>query len=293
LGGIGSVNSEKTNNTANDDAHIFDIGAWYEQLYGIVKKLRSKDGCPWDRRQTVESLSSDLLEEVYECLDAFATGEADHVKEELGDLHLLAVFIGILYEESGEFTLAQVLEGISEKLIRRHPHVFAEAVADTPDEVVRQWDTIKEREKQSENHVSRSFLDDVPRGFPPLERSYRLQKRSAKKGLDWNNPIGAFEKLSEEFREVEALVASSVTTDGRRSASSRIEEELGDLLFSVVNLSRHYGIDPGIALHKANQKFCRRVRYVEERMGEAGLEMKEENLTIMDEYWNDYKQREK
>jgi tetrapyrrole methylase family protein/MazG family protein len=257
-------------------------GASFEKLYGIIRKLRGPDGCPWDKEQTPQSLRGALIEESYECIEAIDDGDAAHVREELGDLFLLAAMLSFMFEEEGRFTTGDVLEGVSEKLVRRHPHVFGDERAGSAAEVLRNWERIKV-EKEGRKPKD-SCLDTVSRTLPPLERAYKLQKRAAKAGFDWPSVEGVCAKLEEEYGETRA----EMTRDGGK-ATAALEGELGDLLFSVVNLSRYLGVDPSAALARTNAKFCRRFQFVEKRVGGADLETGALPLETLDAYWREAK----
>jgi tetrapyrrole methylase family protein / MazG family protein len=278
-------------------------GTAFARLYSIVARLRAPDGCPWDREQSPASLRGSVVEEAYEFVEAIDEGDAAHVAEEAGDLFLLATMIPYMYEEKGSFSVADALAGISEKLLRRHPHVFGEAVAETPDAVLKQWDEIKE--KVEGRRKKDSLLDAVSRALPPLERAYKLQRKAAKAGFDWAAPEEVWAKAREELLEAEqacedlsafgrASIGADDEPDERAiAARAALEEELGDLLFSAVNLSRFLKVDPAIALHAANEKFSRRFRQVEKRMAEAGLPLSAENMAAMDGFWDEAKAKEK
>jgi tetrapyrrole methylase family protein / MazG family protein len=276
----------------------------FGRLYAIVARLRAPDGCPWDREQSPASLRGSVVEEAYEFVEAIDEGEPGHVAEEAGDLFLLATMIPYMYEQRGAFTVAEVLTGIGDKLIRRHPHVFGEAVAESSEAVLKQWDEIKE--KVEGRRRKDSVLDAVSRALPPLERAYKLQKKAAKVGFDWARAGDVWAKAREELLEAEqaceALSAegpaagAEAVADADGDAAVRraaLEEELGDLLFSAVNLSRFLGVDPALALHAANEKFSRRFRQVERRMAEAGVELAAEHMERMDGLWNEAKAAEK
>jgi tetrapyrrole methylase family protein / MazG family protein len=277
--------------------------AAFGRLYSIVARLRAPDGCPWDREQTPDSLRGSVIEEAYELVEAVDERDSSHVAEEAGDLFLLATMICYMYEQEGAFSVADSLAGIGAKLVRRHPHVFGEAVAETPDAVLKQWDEIKE--KVEGRRGKDSLLDAVSRALPPLERAYKLQKKAAKAGFDWARPDEVWAKAREELLEAEqacsALAAGGaasgdVGNDGSEAGRARrasLEEELGDLLFSAVNLSRFLKIDPAIALHAANEKFSRRFRHVEKRMAESGQAMAAEHMAVMDGFWEEAKAKEK
>jgi tetrapyrrole methylase family protein / MazG family protein len=261
--------------------------AAFGRLYSIVARLRAPDGCPWDREQTPKSLRSGVVEEAYELVEAIDEGDAAHVAEEAGDLFLLATMIPYMHEESGDFSVADVLAGIGDKLVRRHPHVFGDATAETPDAVLRQWNEIKE--KVEGRRKKDSLLDEVSRALPPLERACKLQKKAAKVGFDWAESGAVWAKAREELEESEAACKAAAESGDRDG----LEEELGDLLFSAVNLSRFLKVDPAIALNAANEKFSRRFRYVEKRMAESGMSLSPENMERMDAFWNEAKRVER
>lgn len=251
----------------------------FERLHGIVRTLRSPEGCPWDREQTPESLRGNLLEEAYELVEAIDEKDPAHVREEAGDLYLLVTMIAHMYEERGLFTVADSLDSISDKLIRRHPHVFADSDASTPDAVIRQWNQIKETVEG--RRPKDSVLDEVSRALPPMERAYKLQKKAAKAGFDWTDVRDVFAKLREEIAETE-----EARTEADREA---LESEIGDILFTAVNLARALEVDPSVALHGAVERFSRRFRHVEQGMAREGLPLARENMARMDALWNDAK----
>ncbi|MDR2517123.1 MAG: nucleoside triphosphate pyrophosphohydrolase [Spirochaetaceae bacterium] len=260
----------------------------FRKLYHTVVKLRSPEGCPWDREQTPLSLRGDLLEETYECLEAIDEKNAGHIREELGDLFLLATMISYMHEQDGSFTVADALESITEKLIRRHPHVFGGATVKDSAEVLDNWARIKiEQEGRTPKD---SLLDGVSTALPVLDRSYKLQKKAAGAGFDWPDIDGIFDKLAEETGEVRATLPPVQAEEA--AAAEQREAELGDLLFTVVNLCRRLGVEPSVALQRTNSKFIRRFKYVEEKMKRSGLEMKKENSAVMDRLWNEAKDSE-
>lgn len=285
----------------------------FGRLYSIVARLRAPDGCPWDREQSPASMRGSVVEEAYELVEAIDEKDPAHIAEEAGDLFLLATMIPYMYEERGAFSVADTLHGVSDKLVRRHPHVFGEAVAETSDAVLKQWDEIKENVEGRRRKDS--LLDAVSRALPPLERAYKLQKKAAKAGFDWAQASDVWAKAREELLEAEqacealaggeALAAAGGgakgaavededgNSDGEGARHAALEEELGDLLFSAVNLSRFLGVDPAIALHAANEKFSRRFRSVEKGMAGEGREMAAANMASMDAYWNEAKAAEK
>jgi len=249
----------------------------------IIKTLRGPDGCPWDREQTGKSLRPDLLEEVYECIDAINREDDVNLREELGDLFLLVTMISYIYEQRGTFTVADVLDEIAEKLVRRHPHVFADSHVSNAGDVIRQWDAIKTNIEGK--HGDGSILNTVPRSLPPLEKAYRYQKKAAKHGFDWENARQVSDKVLEELDELKRL--------GAEPQKAEAEKELGDLLFSAVNLCRHYAVDPAVALHGANQKFYSRFSYIEQAFRKMGKTLSADEFALMDALWNEAKSLEK
>jgi tetrapyrrole methylase family protein/MazG family protein len=231
-----------------------------------------------------------LLEETYETIEAIEADSAADVREELGDLYMLVTMIARMYEESERFTVTDVLEEISEKLVRRHPHVFGESTITDSSEVVEQWQQIKEQEgKRSRT----SLLDEVSRALPSLERAHKLQRKAAKVGFDWPTLGGVRAKLLEEIDEVMDEAGGPEALDSARrehdTASPALEQEIGDLLFSAVNLARYLGVDPSTALNRANNKFTSRFHHVESEMGKRGRELHGRDMELMDELWNSAK----
>ncbi|MDR0374828.1 MAG: nucleoside triphosphate pyrophosphohydrolase [Treponema sp.] len=256
----------------------------FKGLYDIVARLRSPDGCPWDKEQTPSTLRGDLIEETYECVEAIDEDKPEHIKEELGDIFLLATMIAYMHEQRGLFSVSGALEAVSEKLIRRHPHVFGEVKVKDSGEVLENWAKIKV--EQEGRAPKDSALDEVSKASPPLDRAYKLQRKAARLGFDWDAPSGVFAKIQEEIGEVQDEFGRE------RVDLSALESELGDLLFTVVNLCRFMKVDPSIALHRANIKFTRRFTYVEKRMKETTQEMKKENCAAMEAFWRDAKEQE-
>jgi len=261
-----------------------DLMESFNNFYNIIIKLRGKDGCPWDREQTANSVRTNLLEEVYECIEAISENDDFHTAEELGDILIVISMISRIKEEEKVFTFKEVIDRVSEKLIRRHPHVFSDTIAKTPDEGLRNWELMKKTEANSNKKNSeetKSRLDGISKSIPPLERAYRFQKKAAKAGFDWSRVEDVLGKVKEEVNEIEHEIASA--------NKEKIEEELGDILFSVINVARFLKIDPSIALHGTNEKFLNRFKKVEKGMEEKGLPMKHENLEIMDKLWEEAK----
>ena len=258
----------------------------FNRLHETIRRLRAPGGCPWDREQTPETLRETLIEEAYETVEAITEGDTDHVCEELGDVFLNAVMLSYMYEQLDSFTVTDVLETVSDKLIRRHPHVFGETdgyagpgsgnETDTPEKVLNQWDEIKQK---VEGRKGSSALDGVSMGLPSLERAKKLQKRASKCGFDWEHSDDVWPKVDEELAELREAAAGG--------NPERIEEELGDVLFSLVNIARHLKVDPGVALTRTNAKFVKRFTHVESSMKEAGIPMDKGHLADMDRFWNE------
>ncbi|HER00649.1 MAG TPA: nucleoside triphosphate pyrophosphohydrolase [candidate division Zixibacteria bacterium] len=252
----------------------------FERLVGIMRKLRAPDGCPWDRKQNHKSLIPYLLEETYEVIDSIEDGDMNKLREELGDLLLQIVFHSQMASEEGSFNIEDVARSISEKLINRHPHIFKQKAELTPDEVTHNWEQIKLREKEDK---SESALSGIPRTAPALLRAFRLQQKAARFGFDWEKWQDVLVKAEEEIRELQEAIESSST--------EKIEEEIGDLLFAVVNLARFFEIDPETALNHMNKKFIDRFRYVEKKLAQNGKSLNDSNLEEMDSFWNEAKMR--
>ena len=253
-----------------------------EQLRGILRRLRAPDGCPWDREQTIESLRSNLIEETYEVVDAMDSGDRSALCEELGDLLLQVVFQSQIADEEGAFSFDDVAQGITDKLIRRHPHVFGDVKADTPDEVIRNWEKIKKTEKGGE--TPRSLVDGIPRHLPALSKAYLVQKRVAKVGFEWDEISGVIDKLEEELDEVKEAM--------QNQDADAIREELGDLLFSTVNLSRYLGHESEELLNENIAKFMRRFQGVETRLHAEGREIEECSIEELEAVWQAVKKAE-
>lgn len=261
-------------------------GASLARLVDVMDALLAPDGCPWDREQTLASLRPFLVEETYEVLDALERGApADHC-EELGDLLMQVVFHAALRRAEGAFGIDDVVAGICDKLIRRHPHVFGDASAATSEAVLAQWNDIKQAEKAKKAAAAGSdarprTLAGVPKGLPALARAQALGSKAGRVGFDWPGPDGSLAKVREEVEEVAETIA-----DGDRDAAHR---ELGDLLFATVNLARKLGVDAETALHDASARFTRRFEFIEDRLAERGRAPEQSTLDEMDALWNDAK----
>jgi XTP/dITP diphosphohydrolase/ATP diphosphatase len=249
----------------------------FAQAVEIMARLRAPDGCPWDREQTFDTIKRHTLEETYEVFDAIERRAWPELKDELGDLLLQVLFYAQMAAEEGHFDITDVVENLNAKLIRRHPHIFADTVATDADAVLRNWEQIKREEKQAKQQDKRdkphvSLMDDVPRSMPAVLEAAKLGSKAAKVGFDWPDPdgraTGLFEKLQEEISELQAEIAP-VSGNGAAPSRAAIEAELGDVLFTAVNLARHLKIDPESALRATNAKFRRRFRAMEAMAGDA------------------------
>jgi tetrapyrrole methylase family protein/MazG family protein len=259
-----------------------DPAAAFARLLETIQRLRAPNGCKWDRAQTPMTLRASLVEEVWEAVSAIEAKDERNLEEELGDLYLLVTMIAWMKEQEGTFTVSSVLKSIHDKLVRRHPHVFGNTSADSVNEILVRWDEIKAAEKGPQ--APSSTLDHLPGSLQPLERSLALQKKAAKVGFDWAAAGPVWDKIKEEMQELSEAVAGDST--------AAVEEEVGDLLFSVVNLSRFLKVDPSVALHATNVKFERRFREIEKRLAAQGTRPAEAGLSRMDELWNQVKSEE-
>jgi ATP diphosphatase len=240
-----------------------DTGARVAEAAAIMAHLRGPDGCPWDREQTFDSIKHNTLEETYEVFDAIERRAWPELKDELGDMLLQVLFYAQMAAEAGHFTMADVAAGLSAKLIRRHPHVFADGTADDPAAVQKTWDAVKAEEKKAAGTASVGLLGDVSRAMPAMTEARKLGAKAAKVGFDWPDVSGLVEKLREETAELEVEIRGALTPTSQMrdvghpgsSALSAVEDELGDLLFTAVNLARHMKLDPETALRRANAKF--------------------------------------
>lgn len=267
-----------------EDAARAGAGEKFERLVRIMARLRGEGGCPWDRQQTFDSIKPYTLEETYEVLDAIDRRDWRALAEELGDLILQAVFYAQMAAEEGHFTIGDALDAINSKLVRRHPHVFGDAVAKTAEQVLERWDQIKAEEKRERGEEKRGLLDGVLRNQPALMEAAHLSKKAAAAGFDWPDIGGVFEKMREEIAELEKA---------RQGASAeKIEEEIGDLLFTAVNLARFLGVDPEQALRRTNGKFRSRFAEVENGLAERGRGFHQTTIEEMEELWQRAKSKE-
>lgn len=256
-------------------------GAKFQRLVEIMAKLRAPGGCPWDREQTLDTLKPYLLEETYEVLDAIDACDWPGLADELGDLLLQPVFQAQLASEDGKFNIEDALDAICNKLVRRHPHVFADGKAKTPDDVKRRWDEIKAEERKGKENAN-GLLDSIPRNAPALVEARQISSKAASAGFDWKNTAQVFDKVREEICELDEACISG-------SPEMR-EEEIGDLLFTIVNLARFLSVDPEQALRKTNAKFRRRFRHVEEGLAGRGKRPADATLDEMEMLWKEAKQ---
>ena len=258
----------------------------FDELTSVMARLRAPGGCPWDREQTYASLAQYLLEECYETFDAIqeadATGETHNLQEELGDVLLQVVFHSTIAAEKGDFTIDEVVQGVTEKLVLRHPHVFGEKQLETAADVLNNWDELKKEQQKASGKIEKqrdSILEDVPVHFPALLEGQKLTKKAAKVKFDWENMDQIFDKLTEETGELKTAI----------ERNENIEEEIGDLLFVVVNLARKLEIDAETALKKTNRKFRQRFKFIETELKEIGKTPAESDLREMDALWNQAK----
>ncbi|MDO8681649.1 MAG: nucleoside triphosphate pyrophosphohydrolase [Acidobacteriota bacterium] len=264
-------------------------GARFQQLVGIMRTLRSPEGCAWDRQQTLRTLRPFVLEETYELLDALDREDYDALKAELGDFLFEAVFLAQICEEEGRFSIADSIQAVSDKLVRRHPHVFEKdgSAALNPGQVKEQWEDIKAKERKDAPTREQTVLSGVPRSMPSLLRAHELSTRAATVGFDWVKADDVLDKIDEEARELREAVAQKGTS------SAEAEEELGDLLFAMANLARKMGIEPEAALRIANDKFQRRFDEVERQVTESGRRLRDLPLEQLELHWQSAKETTK
>jgi tetrapyrrole methylase family protein/MazG family protein len=256
----------------------------------IIRRLRGPGGCPWDRKQTLRSLRRYIIEESFELLAAIESSDPVHVGEELGDVTLVTQLIADALENESGIRLQDVLIENGNKLIRRHPHVFADTTVDSSEAVVANWNQIKKDQEGRSDSPSMAGI-----GLPPLERAYEVQRKAAKLGFDWNDPKPAIAKIREELSELEEELARADALNTPKNAKDDpgIEKELGDLMFSVVNVCRHLKTDPSVALARSNRVFLRRFSYIEETINDRGVDITDVSLEELDQLWNEAKQLER
>ena len=245
------------------------------RFLNVLDTLREK--CPWDAKQTNESLRANTIEEVYELTDAILDDDVNNIKKELGDVLLHIGFYSKIADEKGQFDIADVCNTLTDKLIFRHPHIYGNVSANSPEEVSKNWEQIKLKEKGG----NKTVLSGVPNSLPSLIKANRIQEKAANVGFDWEHPDQVWEKVKEETSEVEAEI--------KKGDKDKLEEEFGDLMFAVINAARLYGVNPENALEKTNRKFIRRFNYLEAKAKESGKSLKEMSLEEMDKIWNEAK----
>jgi XTP/dITP diphosphohydrolase len=249
----------------------------FQQLLDIMDELRAK--CPWDKKQTLESLRHLTIEETYELADAILENDLDEIKKELGDLMLHIVFYAKIGQEKGAFDIRDVLENINEKLIRRHPHIYGDTVAEDDEQVKENWEKIKLREGK------KKVLSGVPASLPAMVKAYRIQDKARGVGFDWEKPHQVWDKVQEELNELKHEVDNNAPHE-------KVEQEFGDLLFALINYSRFINVNPESALERTNKKFIRRFEYLEAQTNAAKKDMKKMSLDEMDVFWNEAKKLE-
>ena len=259
-------------------------GLRFQRLVEIMAKLRAPDGCPWDREQSFDSIKKYTLEETYEVLDAIDRRNWEDLREELGDFMLQAVFYAQMASEENRFDINGSLDAINEKLVRRHPHIFGDAVANTGDEVLKRWNEIKAEERKGKEQAPKGLLDTVPRALPALVEAQQITSRAAGAGFDWESPEQVLGKLEEELAEF---------AGAREAASaSRMEDELGDLLFTIVNLARFVKVDPEQALRRTNAKFRARFGYIEQSLSGQSRQVSGTGIEELEALWQEAKKHE-
>ena len=240
------------------------------------------DGCPWDKVQTRESLKPYLVEETYEVLEALDSNDPEKIKDELGDLLYQILFHSKISSLKGEFDFRDVIDNLSEKMVRRHPHVFKEGKLNNPDQVIEQWEEIKKKENNKANQ--KSILDSIPINLPSLIKAQKLQKKAAKEGFDWEQINDVFDKLDEEIKEFKEAVLKKKNTD--------IQSEIGDIIFVITNIAKFYEVDAEEALRSTNNKFIKRFQYIEQKLEGKGKTLKDSPLEEMERYWQEAKNKQ-
>jgi tetrapyrrole methylase family protein/MazG family protein len=279
---------------------MITAGEKFQQLVGIMALLRGPDGCPWDREQTFDTIKPYTLEETYEVLDAIDRRDWNALAEELGDFLLQAVFYAQMASEQNLFRIEDALDAINQKLIRRHPHVFGDETAQNAGDVKKIWGEVKAAEKKDKGKAAEGLLDSVPRALPALVEAQQIASRAAHVGFDWENPEQVIQKLHEELAELGEARRNASTPGlqaaaglhpavGLSSATDELENEMGDLLFVLVNLARFLKVDPEQALRRTNAKFRRRFGFIESKLAERGRKPEESNIEEMEALWQEAK----
>jgi tetrapyrrole methylase family protein/MazG family protein len=248
----------------------------FDRLVSIFERLRGPGGCPWDAEQDHKSISRSVIEEAYELFDAIHTGDIEHIREELGDILLQVVFHSIIAKDNGEFTIIDVINDLTQKLVSRHPHVFSDARIDSSKEVIRNWEKIKESERGKSRRDS--ILASIPDSLPSLLAARKIQSVVSRVGFDWQNASGVIEKLREEIDELDEAL--------EKGKEDEVKDEIGDLLFSIVNLARLLDVDPESALRGTNRKFRKRFSSIEKEAKIRGIDLNDMTLQEMDEIWD-------
>jgi len=252
----------------------------FNEFVSLVKRLRKE--CPWDREQTNDSIKAATIEEAYEVVEAIDEKNYDELKKELGDLLLHVIFHTVIAEESSHFTIDDVIDTISDKLIRRHPHVFGDTVINGSEEVKKNWEKIKLSEGR------KSILDGVPNSLPALQKAHRLQEKAAKVGFDWEKKEDVWKKVIEEIQEMHEIEELKKNSNDE-IFQIKLEDEIGDVFFALVNYARFLNVNPENALRKTNEKFVKRFNYIEEKLKQNNKSIEQSNLEEMDKYWNESK----
>jgi ATP diphosphatase len=294
-------------NRRNDSITFMATGAKFERVKSIMARLRAPGGCPWDREQTFDTIKKYTLEETYEVLEAIDNRDWKELTGELGDLLLQVLFYAEMAEEQGSFTIDDVLDALSNKLIRRHPHVFGDTKADNSAQVLKNWETLKAEEKRKDLHsngealraASPQLLESVSSKMPALQEAHKISSKAAHVGFDWPKLQGLFEKLAEETRELqEHLKGLPISLNSPHmpevplEVREHVEGEVGDLFFVLVNIARYLSVDPESALRKTNKKFRRRFGWMEDQLREQGQTLEHANLEEMESLWQQAKKRE-
>ncbi|WP_067729687.1 bifunctional methyltransferase/pyrophosphohydrolase YabN [Oceanobacillus damuensis] len=262
-------------------AHETMLNHTFNRLREVMARLRGPGGCPWDQEQTHESLREYTIEEVYELIDAIDAEDDNNMIEELGDILMHVMLHSQIGEDDGFFTIDDVIRSITDKMIFRHPHVFADTKVDSVEDVTKNWEQLKKEEKGEQR---KSVLDGVPKHLPSLAKAFKLQKKAAKVGFNWDDASDIWTKLDEEIKEVQEAI--------ERKSTDEIEDEFGEVLFVLANLTRYYKINPEIALNRANRKFISRFTFIEEQLNKQGQDINKATLEEMDAYWDQAKERE-
>ena len=253
--------------------------ALFNELIDLIRTLQGPAGCPWDRRQTPANVKNYLVEELYELLEAIDSNQNSLIMEETGDLFFMLLFLINLYETKNKFTLNNTIDSVIKKMIHRHPHVFGSKTVSSVDEIKDNWQKLKEQEGKKPKE---SLLDGIPGNLPALSRSYFLTSKASGAGFDWQSPEDVLKKVKEEIKELEVAIA--------KGKKDEITDETGDIIFSIVNLSRHLGIEPEQALRQSNKKFINRFQYMEKTLKKQGRDIKKTTLFEMDKLWEEAKE---